>query len=189
MTLNDFKDSQQDPDFIHFQNATPTSRILTEDVICLLEERLMVNIARRKIGEIVVRKEIETQVLQVQVPVRHEKLIVEQVSPEYKRLAEVDLGQTTVFDGAILSHRDYVNADTINNTLISSDRENFASIDPSHSTQPTVYGEIDSPKAASALLQEIANMSSQDCETVRIEIVLKGKEYQDIYQALFERYG
>jgi len=45
---------------------------------------------------------IETRMVQVQVPVRHEKLIVEQVSPERKQLAEIDLGQEE-FSGIELS--------------------------------------------------------------------------------------
>jgi len=43
------------------------------------------------VGEVIVRKVIETRMVEVQVPVRHEKLIVEQVSPERKQLAEIDL--------------------------------------------------------------------------------------------------
>ncbi len=65
---------------------------VAEAVVPLLEERLVVDRHKRKIGEVVVRKEIETQIVEVQV--RREKLIVEQVSPEYQQLAVVDLGQT-----------------------------------------------------------------------------------------------
>jgi hypothetical protein len=64
----------------------------TEQIIALLEERLVVNLHRRKIGEVVVRKEIETHIIEV--PVRRERLIVEQISPQYERLAVVDLGST-----------------------------------------------------------------------------------------------
>ena len=66
-----------------------------ETIIRLLEERLVVDSSKRKIGEVIVRKEIETRM--VQVPVRREKLIVEQVSPEHKQLAEIDLGQRRNF--------------------------------------------------------------------------------------------
>ena len=51
---------------------------------------------QRKVGEVIVRKEIETRMVQIEVPVRYEKLIVEQVSPEHKQLAEIDLGQEVV---------------------------------------------------------------------------------------------
>ncbi len=70
-----------------------TDRLLVEPgrakSISLLEERLAVNLTKRKVGEIVVRKEVETRI--VEIPVRHEKLIVEQVEPEYKQLAVIDL--------------------------------------------------------------------------------------------------
>jgi stress response protein YsnF len=129
---------------------TSTPRVLTDEVISLLEERLMVSFTRQKIGEIVVRREIETRIIQVQVPIRHEKLIIEQVSPEYKQLAEIDLGQGN--------------------------------------TQSIVSGKVDSPEDAIDLLREIVNMPVQDCETVRIEIVLKNSKHQSSYQELFDRY-
>ena len=129
-----------------------------DQVISLLEERLMVNFTRRKVSEIVVRKEVETHILQVQVqvPVRREKLIVEQVSPEYKRLSEVDLGQTDVS---------------------SVDSDTSFSVGFHQSTQPTIYDEVQSPKAASDLLNEIANMPCHDCESIRVEIILKDSKH------------
>jgi len=69
------------------------SEILSEELIRLLGERVVVDRSKHKVGEVIVRKVIETRMVQVQVPVRHEKLIVEQVSPERKQLAEIDLGQ------------------------------------------------------------------------------------------------
>lgn len=62
-----------------------------EQIIQLLAERLVVDRRQRKVGEVVVRKVIETQM--VEVPVRRERLIVEQVSPEHKQLAAIDLGR------------------------------------------------------------------------------------------------
>jgi stress response protein YsnF len=64
-----------------------------EDVVfSLLSERLMIDRYKRKIGEIVVRKEIVTET--VEVLIRREKLIVEQISPEFRQLAVVDLGES-----------------------------------------------------------------------------------------------
>lgn len=60
-----------------------------EEVIPLREERLVVDQKKQKVGEVVVRKEIETEIIQV--PVQREKLIVEQVGAEPKQLAEIDL--------------------------------------------------------------------------------------------------
>ncbi len=72
-------------------SSEDTLKILSQDIVRLVEERLVVNRSKRKIGEVIVRKEIETRMIQV--PVRYEKLIVEQVSPERKQLVEINLGQ------------------------------------------------------------------------------------------------
>jgi stress response protein YsnF len=71
-----------------------TAKILAEEIIPLWAERLIVDRHKRKSGEVVIRKVIETEVIEV--IVRREKLIVEQVSPEYKELAVIDLGRTSV---------------------------------------------------------------------------------------------
>lgn len=62
-----------------------------EAVIPLHEERLVVDQKKQKVGEVVVRKEIETEIIQV--PVQREKLIVEQVGAEPHQLAEIDLSE------------------------------------------------------------------------------------------------
>jgi Domain of unknown function (DUF2382) len=155
MTTDKFNDIQT-------VNVAPT--ILTEEVFSLLAERLRIDLTRRKIGEIVVRKEIATEIVQVQVPVRREKLIVEQVSPEYQLLAEIDLDKSV-------------------NSQIDGTTHRTQSPDPA-----TVYGEIYSPQAASVLLTELADLPAQDWEIVRIEIVLKDAKHQDVYQALVDRY-
>ena len=141
-------------------DSTASEVLSPEEVIQLLEERLTVRSDKRKIGEIVVRKEIETRV--VEVPVRREKLIVEQVTPTYKRLAEIDLSQPET-DEPISSSKKRTPAGN------------------------TVYGELDSPKAASDLLDAIARTPSHDCAEIRIEIVLKDPKHQETYQSWFDR--
>ena len=74
-----------------FESST---KIVDEEIIPLLAERVIVDRHKRKSGEVVIRKVIETEVIEVLV--RREKLIVEQVSPEYKELAVIDLGRTSV---------------------------------------------------------------------------------------------
>jgi Domain of unknown function (DUF2382) len=71
-----------------------STSVVSETMIPLLEERLAVDFHRRKIGEVVVRKEIDICI--VEVPVRRERLIVEQVSPTYEQLAVVDLGSACI---------------------------------------------------------------------------------------------
>ena len=138
------------------------TKVLDEHIIQLLAERLVVEQKQRKLGEVVVRKEIETRMIQV--PVRAEKLIVEQVSPEYKQLAEINL---TV-------------EETSNNlpATTSTDTANLAN-------ELSVSGNFNSPKIASVLLNAIALESNHGCKEVRIEIVVEDEEHQKIYQQWF----
>jgi uncharacterized protein (TIGR02271 family) len=189
MIFEQLKDSEQNSDLTDPTKIYSTSSIVIQESFSLLEERLMVDLNRRKIGEIVIRKEIATQLVRVQVPVRREKLIVEQVSPEYKLLAEIDLGQINNSDGAITT--------AIPDDLISADNKNHPiAVDFDASThnlnrrftQSIVYGSTDSLKAASELLNEIASLPNHDCGTIRIEIDLKDSRHQARYQALVDRY-
>lgn len=66
-----------------------SSEMRDETVIPLREERLIIDRKKRKAGEVVVRKEVETEIIEV--PVQRERLIVEQVGDEPRTLAEIDL--------------------------------------------------------------------------------------------------
>lgn len=96
MPMTDFKshNTQEEPDNDSALLSDDNPKFLSQDIIRLLGERLVVDCTKRKVGEVIVRKEIVTRTIQV--PVRYEKLIVEQVSPERKLLAEIDLGQEEV---------------------------------------------------------------------------------------------
>lgn len=129
--------------------------IVDQEVIRLLEERLVINRSKRKVGEVIVRKEIETRM--VQVPIQWEKLIVEQVGDEPKVLAEIDLGE-----GSITG---------IDLTEIKSDRQ-----------EPTVKAEFTSVQKASKILNSIASQPRHGCVKVRLEIVLENQQLEDTYQ-------
>lgn len=143
--------------FLEFDEAT---EVVEEEIVCLLEERLLVNRSKWKVGEVLVRKEVENQI--VQVPIRREKLIIEQVSPETKQIAEIDLGKGEVTDV---------------------DLRKVSSSD----TPYTVTGEFLSPKAASHLLEAIALQRQHGCAKVRVELVLDNPELQETYQKMFDR--
>jgi uncharacterized protein (TIGR02271 family) len=148
-----------------------TPEIVEEEIVRLLEERLVVNRSKRKVGEVVVRKEIETRI--VEVPIQREKLIIEQVGAETKQLAEIDLGQGEV-TGVDLS--DLSSADTSHRSVPSSDNPY------------TVIGEFLSPKAASNLLEAIALQGKQHgCAKVRVELVVDNPQLQETYQKMFDR--
>ncbi|GAB4210040.1 MAG: hypothetical protein Fur006_70260 [Coleofasciculaceae cyanobacterium] len=137
-----------------------TPEVVEEEIVRLLEERLMINRSKWKVGEVVVRKEVENKI--VQVPIRREKIIIEQVSPETKLIAEIDLGK---------------------GEITGVERSNAPSSDTSH----TVVGEFVSPKAVSNLLNAIALQRYHGCAKVRVELVVEDPELRETYQNMFDR--
>ncbi|MEG4444790.1 DUF2382 domain-containing protein [Microcoleus sp. AT9_B5] len=129
--------------------------IVDREVIRLLEERLVINRSKRKVGEVIVRKEIETRM--VQVPIQREKLIVEQVGDDPKVLAEIDLGEGNITG--------------IDLTESKTDRQ-----------EPTVKAEFTSVQKASKILNSIASQPRHGCVKVRLELVLEDKQLEDTYQ-------
>ncbi len=189
MISEELEDSEHNSEVADRQEVDPTSNILTQASFSLLEERLRVELIQRKVGELVIRKEIETQLVCVQVPVRREKLIIEQVSPAYKLLAEIDVSQPIDSLNAVV--------DSISGQVISVNNDARSvpvGFDPQpenleqRTTPATVYGSTDSLGTASELLQALANLPSHDCGAVRIEIALKDAKHQASYQALVDRY-
>jgi hypothetical protein len=134
------------------QDLIMTPSVVAEETVQILEERLMVNRIKRKVGEVTIRKEIETRIIEV--PVRREKLIVEQVSPEYKQLAVVDLGQV---QGQV---QEQVQEQKLG-------REAASTPLPS-----TVEGSFTSITAAIQFLEAIAAQSNS-VEAVKVSVVLK----------------
>ena len=185
MSSNYAEEHPQSADLIDFtQVKNPGSKVISEENISLLEERLIVDLIKRKVGEIVIRKEIETSLLQVEIPVRREKLIVEQLSPEYKQLAEIDLGQEPIVDEAIVNppHQ------ATRHSLISVEPyAQHLSINWPQSSQKRIQRTFNSIEAAKNLLDEIAECFDNDSETINIEIVFKDLEHQKVYQSLFDR--
>lgn len=141
--------------------------------IPLREERLVVNRHKRKIGEVVVRKEIETRMIQV--PVRREKLIVEQVSPEYKKLTEIILGEG---DGYRLGSDEALGI-----------TPTTASVMPQGQGTNRVSGEFHSPEMAARILEEISKRQPNGCVKVRVELVVEEERFRNTYQSWFDRYS
>ncbi len=103
----------------------------------------------------------------VQVPVRREKLIVEQVSPEHKQLAEIDLGEEEI-SGIELTEGGIPEVAISANGL-------------------TVSGLFSSPKIASLLLNAIALEKKTGCKQIQVSIVVDNEEYRQKYQEWFDR--
>lgn len=113
-------------------------------VIPLLEERLHVNRQRRKIGEVILRREVETRIIEV--PVRREKLIVEQISPEFRQIACID------FPEAEISNQEGNTPDLSEQTL-------------------TAY--YATPQAASYALKVFDQTLANQCQSVSLAIVVQ----------------
>jgi Domain of unknown function (DUF2382) len=154
---------------IGINTQTVKSQTITENIenIRLLEERLAVDNSKYKVGEVIIRKKIETRM--VQVPVRSEKLIVEQVSPEHKQLAEIDLSQEEI-------------------PSIELTQSAGESLGTTHwNSNLTVSGCFSSPKIASLLLNAIALEHNHGCQQVKLSILVKDHEQQQKYQEWFDR--
>ncbi|BAU64204.1 hypothetical protein STA3757_15750 [Stanieria sp. NIES-3757] len=141
-----------------------------ERTIPLLEERIIVNRRQNKAGEIVVRKQIETRI--VEVPLRREILIIEQVEPENKLLATIDLEKETI------------NQSNYNHTGV-------------NATEYLVKGEFESLEVANQILHKISQLPSsdqpeglalRDRRKVRIEIVVESPQQQALYQQVLSNY-
>ncbi|WP_066377630.1 MULTISPECIES: DUF2382 domain-containing protein [unclassified Anabaena] len=154
------------PEYLAPETPEPKVNNSEEDkLVRLLEEELLVDSSKHKIGEVIVRKAIETKM--VQVPVRREKLIVEQITPDHKQLAEIDLSQ-----GEITGVE-----------LRESDRPEFNG----QLSGLTVNGRFVSPKIASLLLNAIALERNHGCQEVVVSISVDNEEYQKKYQEWFDR--
>jgi hypothetical protein len=149
-----------------------------EAVVRLLEERLMVDRGKRKVGEIIVRKEVETRM--VQVPVRRERLIVEQVGSEPRQLAAIDLGQ------GIVSGVDIVEANAANSL---SPQQIDSTVGRQTVDRQTVTGTFSSLENASQVLSELTQKLKGQHQQVRVEIVLNDEMLRDGYQAWLDRHS
>lgn len=130
-------------------------------VLRLLEEKLVIERKKRKVGEVIVRKVVETRM--VQVPVRREKLIVEQLDPQHQQLAEIDLGEETIL--------------------------NIESGSSTSEAQSVVTAEFLYPELASDALRAFSFQKPQGCREVRVEIILEDPQYQEAYQSMFDRWS
>ncbi|MGD2181734.1 DUF2382 domain-containing protein [Lusitaniella coriacea] len=140
--------------------AADGSKIAEKHNIPLLEEKLVVKRSRRKIGEVVVRKEVEIHTIQV--PVRREKLVVEQIGGGTKRLAEINLGEEEIVG---IEYRTAAQTNGLS----------------------TLQREFLSPRTASQALDAIARHQPHGCQKVRVEIVVDDPELKQKYQTLLDR--
>ena len=133
---------------------------LDEHQIKLLEEKLIVKRLKQKVGEVIIRKQIETRTIHL--PIRREKLIIEKVGATTEHLVEVDLKEGQI-NGVKFSEL----TDTDDLYLTQS---NFVSLE-----------------TAQRLLSEIGNRGNQNIK-IRLDIVADSSESQSTYQDICDRY-
>ncbi|MGB3532061.1 MAG: DUF2382 domain-containing protein [Microcoleaceae cyanobacterium] len=143
------------------QETVDNNSVLDEATIRLLEERLKIERSSKKVGEVVVRKVVETKT--VEVPVYQEKLIVEQISGDKtENIAEIDLSSE------VIESRD------LQGTF-------------GHQNGLSVHGEFVSLEAASEILKAISLQKDPGCQKIKIELVVNDSQKQQDYQAMFDR--
>jgi stress response protein YsnF len=192
------------PDVTSTDSSSSERRVVSQQTIQLLQERLLIDRTKRKAGEIIVRKRIETRM--VEVPVRREKLIVEQVGSTDKPLAEIDIGTgeitgidfTTLDD---LSNEPVVSStfqslatvaqllDVVEKTIHYKTRKVILHLFFGTSDIQETYHEFPSPGLAATVVGAIATSLSYSCRKVQVKIILENEEAQPIYQKWFDYYS
>lgn len=164
--------------------------------ILLLEERLNVERQRRKVGEVVVRREVETRIIEV--PVRREKLVVEQINPEYRQIASIDLAS-----GELSAPAQFADTHTAEQTLkasyltlrdashalaaIASELETHCLVNVSLLLHRAEFTERSTHRFVTAttarqMLEAIAAAFSTQCQQVDLEIVAKSDTLPRVYE-------
>lgn len=143
-------------------NNNRPKEIRESQQISLWSEKLIVNRRQKKVGEVVVRKQVETRMIQV--PVREEKLIIERIGEHPEQLAEVVIG-TSKINGIEL--------------------DKFAQTNTLHITKSCYL----SLETAQQLLNAIANLSSATNAKIRLEIVSNSSEEQIEQQNVCDRFS
>ncbi|GAB4527248.1 MAG: hypothetical protein Tsb0014_07870 [Pleurocapsa sp.] len=153
-----YDDCGMNPAHNNNQNSNRQSEIQN---IPLLEEKLKVTRRKQKIGEVVIRKQVETRTIKV--PIRREKLIVERIGKNPEQLTEVTLAEEKV-NG--FSYQELNNIDNLHLT-----QSNFLTVE-----------------TAQQLLDALAHLSSAANARIRLEIVSTCTEHQQEHQNICDRY-
>lgn len=149
----------------------PTKRDLVEPTainadpseleISLLEEKLQIDRRRQKLGEVVIRKEVETHVIEI--PLRKEKLIVERQGVSTEKIAEVVVAEDRVngfgFDELKKSDRLHIT------------KSHYLSV-----------------AQAQDLLHDLGRSAYKGRTKIRIEVVTDSSEHQIKHQNMCDRF-
>lgn len=163
-------------------NLQPTAQPDLVDIptIRLLEERLNVKINQRKVGEVVVRKVVETEV--VEIPIRREKLVIEQVGPEHKQLASVDLGTGVNREELAALVGDQTSDATVGSSMAGPSIAGPSIAGPS----VAIDEQFLSIEVAHQLLSAILNQPAY--QNSKVKLVFESEPLRTAYQRWLERY-
>ncbi|HEY9879263.1 MAG TPA: DUF2382 domain-containing protein [Leptolyngbyaceae cyanobacterium] len=176
--------------------------------IQLVEERLVVNRKRNKVGEISIRKVIETEI--VQVPIRREKLVIEKIG-ESEPLVEVGLSETRI-EGSGVADLELDNRPESENSVVSGQfltiREAVSLLSaiarlPHHGCRKfrialflrnlagmeTTLHEFESPDTAVRVLSGIETYLFQRCSSVYVDLFLTDPAMAQTYQGWFTEHA
>jgi hypothetical protein len=130
--------------------------------IPLWSEKLTVNRRQRKVGEVIVRKQVETRMIQV--PIKEEKLIIERIGENPEQIAEVVINTSQV-NG--FGSNQFPREDTLHLT-----KSHYLSVE-----------------MAQNFLKAIALLPSAAKTTIRLEITSDSSEEQIEHQQICDRYS
>jgi len=178
-----------------------------EQCFQLLEEQLVVNRQRVKLGEVVIRKVIETRM--VEIPVQREKLVVEKIG-ENQSLFELPLGETNLHSnnlalqqqastdpyiarGHLQTIQDAVRCLTVLARSANTDCRRIRTtlfLKPiDRPSGETVQMEFETPGTAANVLGAIAPQGSQDGQHVALDLIVDDEAAQSRYQNWFDEYS
>jgi len=150
----------------------------SEMMVQLLEERLVVEIHRRKLGEVIVRKIVDIEM--VEVPIRREKLVVEQISPDHRQLAVIDLALDLGLDSDQVSCVEGMIGDRHNtNNQQDLDRQHLDSANSARSLANSSSDHSQSEHSQSTSLAQAAKMLVRLAQNARFREVAVVLRFED----------
>lgn len=129
--------------------------------ISLLEEKLQVARRKVKVGEVIVRKQVETRIIKI--PIRREKLVIERIGENPELISEVVIGEEKV------NGFKYEELNQTNSLHIT--KSQFLKL-----------------QTAQDLLAAISQLSSATNAKIRLEIVTNDSDHQIEHQQVCDRY-
>ena len=151
-----FDDCEMNPQ----SNLQPSSE--SENIkLSLLEEKLRVVRHKHKVGEVVVRKQVETRIAKI--PLRREKLIIERIGKNPQQLTEVVISEEKV------------------------NGFNYDELEPANSQLNAAKSKYVSVEQAQNILKEIEQLSAINKPKIRIEIINNNSDLQQQYQNICDR--